>query len=121
MIDTVLNLHFIFASIFLLYIFIDRSYIRVFIEEKNREKFYKRVKLPMLFLCLVLLFTGTFLVIKFFSIIVVLKAIIAVILIISFFYCPFYMKKEESVFKRFMYRYWVVFLTVLTFFLGLYI
>ena len=121
MIDTILKLHLIFASIFLLYIFVDRAYIRNFLEEKKRDKFYKKIKLPMLFLCFVLLSTGTFLVIKFFSVMAVLKAMTAVILIISFFYCPFYMKKEESSFKRFMYRYWVVFLTVLTFFLGLYI
>ena len=42
--NTILYIHTIFASFFMLYILIDRVYIRNWIEESQREKIYKKIK-----------------------------------------------------------------------------
>ena len=75
----------------------------------------------MLIVCTTLFLSGFYLVINFFSNLILIKAILAMVLIVSFFYCPLFMKKQCSPWKRLMYRYWVVLLTLLTVFLGLYI
>jgi len=117
----IISIHSIFALLFTLYIILDRAYIRVFINEEKREAFYKKVKFPMLFICTILFLSGIYLVINFFSNLIIIKAVLATILIVSFFYCPIFMKKQCSPWKRFMYRYWIVLLTLLTVVLGLYI
>lgn len=119
--NTILNIHIIFASIFMLYIFFDRVYIRNWIEESKREKIYKKIKFPMLFISAILIISGGILLINFISFSTVFKTILALILIASFFYCPFFMKKEVSFFKRLMYRYFVLILTIAVFTLGLYL
>ena len=121
MFNEILLLHAAFASLFVLYIIIDRLYIRLFIKEERRESFYKKVKWPMLIICTILIISGKILLIYSFSFYYVLKMILGLFLIFSFFYCPIYMKKEASAFKRFMYRYFVVILTVVVVSLGLYL
>lgn len=119
--NSILNIHFYLALGFLFYILLDRIYIRNFLEVNLREQFYKKVKYYMLGISLFLLFSGIYLLYSFFSIFVVIKAIMAIVLLVSFFYCPLFMKKECSVFKRLMYRYWVLILTISTFLFGLYV
>lgn len=120
MID-LLTIHYIFALFFVIYILVDRVYIRNFVKEKQREVFYKKVKWIMVFICVDLVISGAILLWKFDTFLHYLKAFLALSLILSFFYCPFYMKKQCSSFKRFMYRYFVVILTVIVVILGLYI
>ena len=120
MID-ILTIHYTFALFFVIYILVDRVYIRNFIKEKQREVFYKKVKWTMLLICMVLVISGAILLFRFDTSLHYIKSILALSLIIAFFYCPFYMKKECSSFKRFMYRYFIVLLTVVVVALGLYL
>jgi len=50
-----------------------------------------------------------------------IKIICASLLIYGFFNCPFFMKEEECEIRRFMYRFGIVILLIITILLGLYI
>ncbi|RXJ60189.1 hypothetical protein [Candidatus Marinarcus aquaticus] len=109
------NIHLICAVLFTLYIVIDRAYIRLFIEKKRREIFYKNVKYPMLLLSVCLIISGGVL---FFNTawsgLLFAKFISAVLLLLGFFFCPVYMKKNSSMVKQMMYRWGVVVLLIST-------
>ena len=115
-------IHIIFVIFFTSYILIDRIYIRNFTEKTNRETFYKKSRLPLLINSLIITCSGLYLLLHTdFNIIVLFKIIAALLLFYGFFNCPFFMKKEECEIRRFMYRFGVVILLIITIVLGLYI
>jgi hypothetical protein len=116
-----LEIHFSFALLFVLYIAVDRLYIRNFLQEESQRMFYARVKWPMAFISLVLVLSGTVLLYEYFNWLLLVKGVVALGLLMAFFYCPLFMKDEPSLFKRMMYRYFVVVLTIITYSLGIYI
>ncbi len=122
MLTNVLLTHFYVGVIFFIYILIDRLYIRVFVSEDKRSLVYSRVKYPMALIALILVSSGVYLVFFFsFELLIAIKAILAGILLVAFFYCPLYMKTECSLIKRMLYRYLVLILTITVFCLGVYI
>ena len=108
--------------IFTLYIIIDRVYIRQFIKKNSRELIYKNLKIPLIVNILVIIITGSYL---FFyinpTVLIYIKITTAIFLIYGFLNCPFYMKKESCEIRKFMYRFGVVILLMITITLGLYI
>ena len=114
--------HQVFATIFFIYILLDRLYIRIYLPLDKRKTFYNKSKIPMLIISIVLALSGIYILINNnFNQLLVLKSSLAFLLIFSFFYCPFFMKKCDSSIKRFLYRYLVVGLLLSVCFLGLYI
>lgn len=109
------NIHLLGAILFALYILIDRAYVRIFVEKNSREKFYKRVKYPMLFISVCLLVSGAVLVsYSVWSWLLFAKLLSAFLLLFGFFFCPVYMKKNSSIVKQMMYRWGVVGLLITT-------
>ncbi len=122
MLQTILWIHFCVGTFFLIYILIDRLYIRIFIEENARGGFYSRVKYPMLFIAFILVLTGAYLLFSLpLGVVTIIKAVLALVLLLAFFYCPLYMKAECSTVKRILYRYFVLILTIVVFSLGIYL
>lgn len=118
----ILTIHAIFASIFALYIIIDRAYIRNFVQKEKRERFYSKSKFVLIFISLITVFSGIYLVYKLeFDFIILLKIILASLLLYGFFNCPFYMKRQECKTRQFMYRFGVLILLFFTIFVGIYI
>ena len=118
----ILYLHVFFATFFTIYILIDRIYIRNFIEQNQRESFYKKSRIPLLFISAVIVSSGIYLLIDIkFSFLVSIKVITALLLLYGFFNCPFYMKKQTCEIRKFMYRFGVVILLFLTIIIGVYI
>ena len=118
----ILYFHIISVTIFSLYIFIDRTIIRTFIKQNIREIFYKNSKIPMIFTSGIIIMSGLLLIFHSnMNILLFVKIICGITLIYAFFNCPFFMKKEECEVKKFMYRFGVVILLIITIGLGLYI
>ena len=118
----ILYLHAFFATFFATYILIDRIYIRNFIQQNQRESFYKKSRIPLLFISVVIVSSGIYLLIDIkFSFLVSIKVITALLLLYGFFNCPFYMKKQTCEIRKFMYRFGVVILLFLTIIIGVYI
>lgn len=122
MFTNILFMHFIAACIFLIYILIDRFYIRFFVCKKKSESFYKLILKPMLTLCFILFFSGVYLFFNSsFSFFLGLKALLALMLIFTFFYCPFFMKRYKNMYVRVFFRVTVFSLLLAVMFLGFYI
>lgn len=114
--------HIIFASIFTIYIMVDRLYIRNFIQKDEREFFYKKSRIPLVLNSFLVIITGIYLVyLSSFTVYLFFKIFFAILLLYGFFNCPFYMKKEECEIKKFMYRFGVLILLFLTIGFGVYI
>ncbi len=113
--------HIIFASIFTIYIMVDRLYIRNFIQKDEREFFYKKSRIPLVLNSFLVIITGIYLVyLSSFTVYLFFKIFFAILLLYGFFNCPFYMKKEECEIKKFMYRFGVLILLFLTIGFGVY-
>lgn len=122
MYNTFLLLHQCVAFLFFCYIIIDRLYIRIFIKEENRKVFYANSKIPLLFISFLLFLSGIYLSFNvYITLIVIIKIASALFLISAFFYCPYFMKKNCNKIQRFLYRYLVVVLLIVTIGLGLYL
>lgn len=118
----ILYLHIIFASIFTIYILIDRIYIRNFIVKDKRETFYKNSRVYLLLIALILLLSGFYLLLNItFTLFVFFKVLSALFLLYGFFNCPFYMKKQNCEIRKFMYRFGVLIMLIITVLLGVYI
>ena len=114
--------HIFFVAIFSIYIFMDRLYVRTFFSKKSREFFYKKSKIPLIFISLIIVISGLILLIySDYSNLLYLKLLTAISLLYGFFNCPFYMKKEGCEIRKFMYRFGVLILLIVTIILGLYI
>lgn len=112
--------HIIFVAIFTAYILIDRIYLRNFVEKTKRESFYRKSRLPLLVNSFMILCSGIYLLVYTdFNALVWLKIIAAILLLYGFFNCPFFMKNEDCEFKKFMYRFGIVILLIITIILGL--
>ena len=115
-------LHIFSISLFTFYILIDRAYIRNFVVKDTRERFYLKARVPLVINILMIIITGIFLLMDVvFSIIIFLKVLFAIVLFYVFFNCPFYMKKQTCERRKFMYRFGVLILLVLTIVMGFYI
>jgi len=115
----ILYLHSATIIIFSLYILTDRIYIRNFVEKVKRETFYKKSRLALILNTFLMVLSGFYML--FFVTLtpfVVLKIITALLLLYGFFNCPFYMKKEGCEIRKFMYRFGVLILLVVTIILG---
>lgn len=118
----ILFLHYLSVSFFILYIFIDRIFIRIFMKKELRESFYKKIKIYILLISFLTIVSGLLLVLKHnLSFLIFLKIFFAYFFIGSFFYCPFFMKKTDKEVGKVIYRYLVVFFLIMTVILGLYI
>ena len=107
---------------FTLYIMIDRAYIRNFVAKDTRERFYLKARLPLILNAIMIIVTGIILALNMvFSVIILFKVIFAIALFYGFFNCPFYMKKQTCEIRKFMYRFGVLILLVLTIVVGIYI
>ena len=115
-------LHIFSIILFTFYIIVDRVYIRNFVTKETREIFYLKARLPLVLNTLIIILSGVFLLINVvFSIIIFFKVVFAIALFYGFFNCPFYMKKQTCEIRKFMYRFGVLILLVLTIVMGVYI
>ena len=113
-------LHILSIVIFSIYIITDRVYIRIFLDKKSRENFYKTSRIPLLTNSVIIVTSGTYLLFFiYFTPIIYIKIVAALLLLYGFFNCPFYMKQQECEIRRFMYRFGVVGLLIITIILGM--
>ena len=118
----IIYLHLCFASLFTLYILLDRIYIRNFLEQEKRENFYKKSKYPLLVIAFIIVISGIYLLFDIsFTFFIYIKILVASLLLYGFFNCPFYMKNQTCEIRKFMYRFGVVILLFLTILIGFYL
>jgi len=118
----VLNLHLFAISFFVIYIIFDRIYIRNFVYKSYREVFYTKVSIPIIINSLNIIISGVYLLFDIeITLLVYTKIIVVVFLFYGFFNCPFYMKKQTCKIRKFMYRFGVLILMIVSILLGLYI
>jgi len=116
------DIHLLFIALFSLYIFTDRLIIRTVIKQSSRTTFYKNSKIPMIFITCGIIISGLFLVFETnLSFLLLIKIISAILLFYGFFNCPFFMKQQECEIRKFMYRFGVLILLVITLILGFFI